>query len=293
MRLQLLHSERDALPLFVVVQHLDFDVIADRQHVGRMSHATPRDVGDVKQPVQSTQIDESAEVGNVLDRPFPDLTDLERLKDLLAQPLALFFQDHPAGDDDIPTILVQLDDAEREHLADELVEVLDLFDIDLRPRQERIDAEEVDHDTALDASHQPPFDHLIAVVSLLDTIPDPHEIGFGLGKDDLTFLVFDRLQKDLDLETRHDVFGIGELIDRDRPLRFKPDVDHNRAVVDVQHSPFDDLALLDVRHRVLIEAHQIVELRIGVLQLVERLEGFFRGRQSRLIGSHRFFRHPF
>ena len=76
-------------------------------------------------------------------------------------------------------------------MADELVEVLDLADVDLRAGQKGLDAEEADDDAALDAPHQPTLDGVASVVSILDQIPHPHEVGLLLGEHDLAVLVFD------------------------------------------------------------------------------------------------------
>src|SRR5436189_179142 len=68
-RLQLLQAEADALALPVDVEDLDLDLLPDVHHLGRVRHATIAHVRDVEQSVHAAQIDEGAEVGDVLDQP--------------------------------------------------------------------------------------------------------------------------------------------------------------------------------------------------------------------------------
>ena len=74
-RQKLLESERDAFAVPIDVQNLHVDRGADVHHLGRMPDAAPRHVGDVKQTVESTQVDERTEVSDVLDLAFPHLPD--------------------------------------------------------------------------------------------------------------------------------------------------------------------------------------------------------------------------
>ena len=76
-------------------------------------------------------------------------------------------------------------------MADELVEVFDLADVDLRAGQKGLDAEEIDDDAALDAPRQSALDGVASVVGILDQIPHPHEVGLLLGEHDLALFVFD------------------------------------------------------------------------------------------------------
>ena len=81
-RLQLLQAERDALAVPVDVEHLDLQLVADRHHLGRVADAAPRHVRDVQQAVDAAQVDERAEVGDVLDHALADLADLQLLHEL-------------------------------------------------------------------------------------------------------------------------------------------------------------------------------------------------------------------
>src|SRR6185436_19121124 len=102
-------------------------------------------------------IADRTEIGDVLDDALPHLILLQLLHELLALARPLVLEDHSARDDDIPAALVQLDDLELELLPQQLVDVRHATQRDLRTRQERVDAHEVDDDTALDLLHERAF----------------------------------------------------------------------------------------------------------------------------------------
>src|ERR1044071_1369333 len=108
-----------------------------------MRDAAPRHVRDVEQAVDAAEIDECTEVGDVLDDALPHLVLLELLHELLALAGPLVLEDDTTRDDDIAATLVQLDDLELELLAEQLVDVRDAAERDLRTREERVDAHEV------------------------------------------------------------------------------------------------------------------------------------------------------
>ncbi len=163
--------------------------------------AAPRHVGDVQQAVDAAEVHERAEVGDVLDLAFADLVLRQILEDRGLHPVALLFEDGAARDHDVAAALVQLDDLDRNVLAEQGVHVLDLAQRDLGAGQERLDSVEIHDHAALDLADQLALDHLPAVVRVLDAIPDAHEVGALLGEDDQAVLVLHLLEEDVDLES--------------------------------------------------------------------------------------------
>src|SRR5207245_7238713 len=72
-RLQLFQSQADPLALPIDVEDLHLDFLADVDHFGGVRDSPVTHVGDVEQSVHAPEVDERAEVGDVLDDPFPDL----------------------------------------------------------------------------------------------------------------------------------------------------------------------------------------------------------------------------
>src|SRR5262245_13927857 len=186
-RLQLLEPEADALARPIDVEHLDLELRADLHELGRMRDAAPRHVGDVQQAVDATEIDERTEVGDVLDDALPHLILLELLHQLFALARPLVLEDHSARDDDVAATFIELDDFELELLAEQLVDVRHAAERDLRAREERVDAHEVDHDATLDLLDECALYRRVVLIRDADLLPHAHEVGFLLRKNDRAF----------------------------------------------------------------------------------------------------------
>ena len=83
----------------------------------------------------------------------------------------LFFQQLLARSDDVAALLVQLDDADIDLLALQAVEIAHRTQINLRTRQERAGAQDVDRQAALDAIDDARLDRSLVVEGLLDLVP--------------------------------------------------------------------------------------------------------------------------
>ena len=104
----LLQAQGDLLLLVIDVQDLDLDFLVDGHHLGGMVDAAPAHVGDVQQAVDPAQVDERAEVGDVLDHALAAMADFQLGEQLglLFRPLGL--DQGPAADDDVAPRLVDL-----------------------------------------------------------------------------------------------------------------------------------------------------------------------------------------
>src|SRR5882762_14843 len=266
--LQLLQAERDALALPVDVEDLHLELLADLHHLGRMRHAAVAHVGDVQQAIHAAQVDEGAEVGDVLDDALPHLIDRQLLHQHVALRLALGFEQHAARDDDVAAAFVELDDLELEALAEQLVDIRNAAQRDLTAGQERVHPHQVHDDAALDLFHERPGDALVLFVRFADPLPDAHEVGFLFRKHNRAFLVFEVLEEDFDLVTFLEAPGILELVDRHRAFRLEADVEDDGRVGHAQYFRLDDLAFLDIRQRPLVQQGHFLDL-VGGIFLVE------------------------
>src|SRR6059058_1821878 len=255
--LQLLQAEADALALPVDVEDFDLDLLADLHHLGGMRHAPVAHVGDVQQPIHAAQIDEGAEIGDVLHDALPHLTDLQLLHEDVALGLALRLEQHAPAHHDVAAALVELDNLELEALPQQLVDVGHAPQRDLAAGQEGIHAHQVHHHAALDLLDQSARHRFVLLVGLADPLPHPHEVGLLLREDHCAFLVLQVLEEDLDLVPFLQGLGILELVDRHRAFRLEPDVEDDGGVGHAQHLGLDDLALLDVGERPLVQLRHL------------------------------------
>src|SRR4051794_33594458 len=135
-----------------------------------MSESAPSHIGDVEQAIHPIEIDEGAEIRQVLHGALHHVANLHALEETLTL-LAPFLLDEfaPAKHHVLP-VIVNLDDLEVVGVADELLEILRWDDVDLRRRQERLDAD-VDHESALHDGFHLALDQSIARENAGDLVP--------------------------------------------------------------------------------------------------------------------------
>src|SRR5512138_42131 len=267
--LDLLEAEADALGGRVELEDDDPDLLAHLEHLARVADAAPGHVGDVQEAVDAAEVDEGAVVGEVLDHALEDRPLLEVLEGLLLELLALLLEEDPAGEDDVAPLLVELDDLELELLADQLVEVPDRADVDLRAGEERLDAD-VDGEATLHAADDHALDELVALARGGDLVPDAHLVGLLLGEDDHARVVLTGLDEHRDLVADLDrglAAGRGdELRHRDLTLGLVADVDDRVVLGQLDDGAADDLAFLDRSARLLAgleECREVLDLGLG------------------------------
>ncbi len=99
------------------------------------------------------------------------------------------------------------------------IEVADGPDVDLRAGKEGIDAQEIDHDTALDAADAAALQDFAGLERLRDTFPDAHEVRALAREDQLAVLVLHALEEDFDLIADLQIIPVREFGERDTSLR--------------------------------------------------------------------------
>src|SRR2546423_4043934 len=269
--LELFQAEGDSFAIPVDVEDFDFQLLTDVHHLGRVLNAAVRHVGDVEESVDATEIDECTEVGDVFDDSFAHLILLQLLHQLLALACPLLLEDHSARDDDVAAALIELDDLEVEGLTEQLVDVRDATQRDLRSGQECIDPHEIDDHAAFDFLDQGTAYWLIVLVGDANALPHTHEVGFLFREDDRSFLVLEVLEQNFDFVSRLEVGEFFELFERNRPFGFEADVEDDHVVTDIEHTGLDDLAFFDRGHRPVVHLHHCLELVLRVIVLVVEL----------------------
>ena len=160
--------------------------------------------------------------------------------------VALLLEEHAAREDDVAALLVELDDLELVGLPDQLVQVADGAEVDLRSGEERLHAAaDGDRQAALHALADGPFDELVALARGRDLIPDLHLVCFLLGKHDEAVVVLAALDVDVDRVAGLDrglALGVGELVQGDDALALAADVDDDVVALHGDDRALDDLA---------------------------------------------------
>ena len=216
-------------------------------------------------PSMPGQVDERAEVGQVLDVAGDHVADVDALQERLALGVALGLDEFAAREDDVLAVVVDLDDLEIVGVADELVEVLRRGDVDLAAGQERLDAD-VDHEAALDDALDLALDEAVAVEHADDLLPVLAVERFFAGEHDHALVVFETFEENVHFVADVHVVEIVEFGKRDDTLRFVADVHEGFARAEFEDMAFDDGAFAEVAHGLRNEFLHSCHNQLGVGQ---------------------------
>src|SRR5437870_8263418 len=233
-----------------------------------MADAAPRHIGDVQEPVNAAQVHEGAILGDVFHRPSDDLTFRQVRQRALAALIARFFQQEAAGDDDVSSPVIDLDDLHRKGFADELLGVADRVEVDLGARQEGFDPD-VHHHAALDAGQDSTLYDRLVLEDPLQILPDLHLVRFFLGQDKVAIAVFALFDIDRKPGAGGECgeFLRGELFGGDDPLGFVSDVHDHLVFFHQDDGAFDDRPFFEILKSLLIQrSHLRLFSRLHLLQ---------------------------
>ena len=277
----LLETERDAFLGLVDLEDLDLDVLINLQELARVVDSPPAHVGDMKQSVETAEVDEGAELGDVLDDALADLADLDVLEELLLLLVALLLDQTTTRHDDVHARFIDLDDLALHLLADVLGDVAGPTDADLRRGQEDRDSD-LHEQASLDLARDLANDVVTLLVRRDNPLPAALTICLALRQSHQAVIVLDRLQENFHGVAGLEFCGVLELIERDRSLGLVADVDDGVVADDVDHLALDDLVLLEalcgvvvpLLDAVLIDAgHRrldlLLDLVVGKIELLD------------------------
>ncbi len=269
MRGELLETQSDAFLAFVESQDDDIDFLVELNHLFRVGDTTPRQVGDMDKSIHAAQVDKCAVRNDVLDGTFDDLTLFELADDLVLLSFELGFNESLVGDNDILVLVVDLDDLEFHGLVNIHVVVANGFDIDLGTRQESLDAEDVDDETAFGLALDITGDNLLVVVGFVDTLPRLEDEGTLVGELELAVGIFLAFHVDFDFVADLEIGVVTKFGSVDDAVGLETDVDNHLAGVDGDNFTHDNGVLVD----------RLEGLGVKILQagfLIGRISGFLR-----------------
>ena len=236
----LLEAEADPFFLAVDVQNDHVDVLADLEDFGRVADAAPAHIGDMEQTVDAVEVDERAEIGDVLDRALADIARGHFAEQFLAAFEAFLFDQLAAGKNDVLPLLVDLNNLEFVSVADVLLEILGNDDVDLRGGQESFHAD-VDEQAALDDGFDLAVDGAAFVADGEDALPVLLEFGLFLREDNHALFVLELLDQDVDLIADFDGFDVVKLGAGDDAFTLIADVHQDFLGADFDDGAFDDI----------------------------------------------------
>ena len=249
--LRRLERQRHPLAVHVDVEHLDGDLVADLNHLGRMVDVLPGQLGDMHQAVHTAEVDERAEVDDRRDDTLADGALLQLVEELAAHLGLGLLQPGAAGKHHVVAVLVQLDDLGLDLLADVRLQIADATHLDQRGGQEAAQPD-VEDQAALDDLDDGALDGLVLFFEFFDRAPGALVLGALLGQDQAAFLVLLGEDQGLDLVADgHNLIGVDVVLDRelagrDDTFGLVADVEQDFVTVNLDDGPFDDVAIVEI-----------------------------------------------
>src|SRR5215467_3191236 len=119
MRLKLLQADRDALlaTFSGELKYLYFDLLSHRKNIGRLIHASPGDIADVQQGIDSAEINEGTVISQAAHRGCNGVPLFDLPIEAIFRSTLLFLGDGPAIYDHVFVRHIELDDAAADLLA--------------------------------------------------------------------------------------------------------------------------------------------------------------------------------
>ena len=193
------------------------------------------------------RVHERTVLGDVLDDALADVAFAQIVQGLLLEGVALLLQQHAPRQNDVAALLVELDDLERELLADELVQVADGPQVHLGAGEEGFDAD-VHRQSTLDPGDDGAFYDLVLLAGPGNLLPHLEPVGLLLGKDAQPAVVLHGLHQHVDLVTYGNLhFAVAlELVEGNLALALEADVDHGVVAGHVDDIATDDVTRFDL-----------------------------------------------
>ena len=173
----------------------------------------------------------------------------------------LDFDDGAPREDDVVSFLVERDDLELVLVPAKGIEILDRLRVDQRSRKERLDAADVDCESAFDALDDAAADRLIGFERGFDAVPDQHPFRLLAGEHDVAAVVFEALDENVELIARFDgdlTVVAGYLVRWKDALGLVTDVDDHFSAGHLEDLAADDVALGKIRHFPVVHVEKLV-----------------------------------
>jgi hypothetical protein len=217
----------------------------------------------VQQAVNSTEVDERTEVGDVLDDALLDVAYIDAFHRLALQFLALLLDHLAAADDDVAAFLVDLEDHRVDGTTDPVADFARTADVDLAGRQEDRYAN-IDQQATLDLLGDLAGNGVAFLLALHDGFPVDDPISLALADLHQTGVTFDIFKQDAHFVAHLNVFGLVELIALEDAFALKTELDDEIVAALAGNLPLDDRAGGKVLN--LVPLNELAQIIGGVTQ---------------------------
>src|SRR6478736_3920630 len=168
--LRRLERQGDALAVELDGEHLDGDLLADLDDLAGVLDVLPRELGDVHETVDATEVDERTEVDDRRDDTLADLARVQVGEEGRTRLGLRLLEERATREDDVVAVLVELEDLRLDLLAEVRREVADAAQLDERGRKEAAEAD-VDDEATLDDLDDRAGHDAVGLLDLLHVAP--------------------------------------------------------------------------------------------------------------------------
>src|SRR5260370_9855098 len=164
-------SERDPLAFAIEFEDLHLHCVPNLEKLGRILEASPGHISDMQQTVDGAEIDERAIVGQILNLGFHDNVFFYVVECLIFSTSIALLEHGLAREHHVRSLSIQLNYLGFNLLVSQRIQIANRAHIDLRSRQKRRDAIDVDAQAPFDALNDSSFDYRAIVVSFFEIVP--------------------------------------------------------------------------------------------------------------------------
>ncbi len=201
----------------------------------------------MQQTIDAAHVNKRAVIGQILDRAGQHGALAEVLERRIATGRLLLFEDFLAADNHIAALLVQLDDANFDLLAEVAIQIAHRANLKLRTGQEGLHAD-IDSQTTLDAADDGANDGRLLCRCLFDRIPYAQALGLLVADQVATFglLALDDHVDHIAGVEAHGTRVILHLLEGHYALRLQAHVDNQILFRLLDHRAGDDLVAISL-----------------------------------------------
>ena len=240
---QLFQAEGYTSTLAVKLQHFNSDFVAHVHDFAWVLNAFPRHVGDVQQTINAAQVNECAVVSEVLNDTFDFHAFLQVFQQLIAFCAVFGFDNGTTGNNNVVTLLVQLDYFELKLFAFQVQSVTNWTNVYQRTWQERTNTIQLNSEATFNFAVDNTDHSFSFFVSFFQRDPCFVTFSFLTRKQGFTEAVFYCVQSNVNFVTNLDfqlALGVFELLCRNGGLRFQTGVNQYYVFVDSNNNTAND-----------------------------------------------------
>ncbi len=243
---QLLHTQRDALCIWVDTHDLHLHALANGEYIRRMVHALPCNVSDVEKTVNTAQINKCAVISDVLYNAFNHLAFSQIADQFRTLFSAGFFHDGAPRDNDVATLTVHFQNLERLGYMHQRANITNGAHVNLAAWQESHSTAKINREATLHAAKDNAINAFSFGGHFFKAHPSFFALGFFAAEHGFTQGIFNALKKNFNDAANFNVgffAGLGKIFEWNAAFGLQANVNNDEFIFNGKNLAFDNRAL--------------------------------------------------